>query len=88
MTKRPTDPPSQTILDGNHTDALGQAIIALSRELWVVTDRLLVLEKLLEERGVTPGAIDAYQPDPDFEAMLQEKREKQLASVLAALGAD
>ncbi len=82
-----TDPPARRILGPEQIDDVGQAVLALTKELWVVTDRLTVLERILEDIGVPPGAVDAYQPDEATERLLAERRDRLMQVVTQALGA-
>ncbi len=46
-------------------DRLGQALLSLTRELWVVKDRVRILEAALVEAGtLAPDTVDRLQPDP------------------------
>jgi hypothetical protein len=81
-----SDPPARQILKPGQLDDLGQAVLALTRELWLVTDRLAVMEKVLERRGLALSAeIDAFVPDLEFSAELERRRERLLEVVLEAL---
>jgi len=83
-----SDPPERQILKPARLDDLGQAVLALTRELWLLTDRLAVMEKVLERRGLSLSAeIDAYVPDPEFSAELERRRNRLLQAVLDALQA-
>ncbi len=83
-----SDPPERQILKPAQIDDLGQAVLALTREIWLLTDRMLVMEKVLERRGLDVGAaIDAYTPDPAFAAELERRRTRLLDVVLEALRA-
>lgn len=58
-------------------DALSRALLTVARELWVVQDRLIVLEKVLEERGIdVASSISRYMPPPAVEAELKAGRER------------
>jgi hypothetical protein len=83
-----SDPPPRQILKPGQIDDLGQALLALTREIWLLTDRQLVLEKVLARRGLDVMAeIDAFTPDADFAADLEVRRNRLLEVVLEALGA-
>jgi len=82
---RPTDPPDRQILGTDQIDNLGQALLVLTRELWVVKDRVAVLEKVLEKHGIPASEIDGFQPDEAFEADLQAQRQHLIDAVLKAL---
>jgi len=83
-----SDPPERQILKPARIDDLGQAVLALTRELWLLTDRMAVMEKVLERRGLAVSAeIDAYIPDAGFSAELERRRNRLLQAVLEALQA-
>jgi len=79
--------PQRQIMNESRIDDLGEAIIALTRELWVLSDRQAVLEAVLAEAGVPVERVDAYQPDEAMTARLTERRQKLLDTVLSALRA-
>jgi hypothetical protein len=84
-----SDPPPRQILAPERIDDVAQAVIAVTRELWVAVDRITILEKVLSTNGVdVSAAIDAYQPNAAVQAELDAKRAKILQSVLRALKAD
>ncbi|TDJ42614.1 MAG: hypothetical protein E2O50_06025 [Gammaproteobacteria bacterium] len=70
-------------------DRLGQALITLTKELWVVKDRVRVLEATLTDAGVmVPGAVDQFQPDTELGAALSADRAQLIEQVLGALAPD
>ncbi len=67
-------------------DRLGQALITLTKELWVTKDRLRILEAALANSGViAPGAVDGFQPDDELLKLLDKDREQLIEQVLGAL---
>ena len=44
--------PNRPILEDADMNGLGQAIITLTKEIWVLTDRLHVMEAVMAENGV------------------------------------
>lgn len=82
---RPTDPPARQFLGEGQIDNLGTAVLVLARELWVVKDRLAVMEKVLEKYGIPASEINAFQPDEVFEAELQAQRQRLIDTVVSAL---
>jgi hypothetical protein len=67
-------------------DRLGQALITLTKELWVVKDRVRVLETVLADAGVvTPDAVDTFQPDEALQEILDKDRAQLIEQVLGAL---
>ena len=84
---RLSDPPARRILLDSQIDDLGAAVLALTREIWVLTDRMTMLEHLLERHGVPVAELDTVQPDAETSALLEAKRERLLRAVLSALKA-
>jgi len=67
-------------------DRLGKALLSLCRELWVVKDRLCILEAALADKGVIASdLIDAYEPDEELQQRLADERAALVNSVLDAL---
>jgi len=67
-------------------DRLGQALLTLTKELWVVKDRVKVLEAALAEAGVIPpDAADSFQPDNTLSEALTAERIQLINSVLGSL---
>ncbi len=79
--------PERRILRENRIDALGEAIIALTREIWVLTDRQAVLEAVLAGHGIDTAQVDSFQPDEAMAARLAERRQLLIDNVLTALRA-
>ena len=70
-------------------DKLGQALLTLTRELWVVKDRLRVLEAALADAGViAPDAAETYQPDEALTELLDKERAQLIEQVLGALNSE
>ena len=73
-------------LNPEDVDNLGQAILSLTEELWVLKDRQRVLEATLEKAGVVDkGAVDQHQPDQTLTDLLQQERQQLVENVLSAL---
>ena len=67
-------------------DRLGQALITLSKELWVMKDRQLVLEAALADAGIVAAdVVDKYQPDDNLRAQLESKRAEFIDEILGVL---
>jgi hypothetical protein len=68
-------------------DRATQLALTLARELWVVKDRLLVLEAVLASEGFAglSARIDAFQPDEATRAAIDAERKRFIAEVTAAL---
>jgi hypothetical protein len=89
-------PDPQNPISYNHPDRptlheadcgqLGAALIVLTKEVWVLRDRMMVTEAVLAERGIDlREAIEQHQPDAALRAKLDEQGAKLVASVLDAL---
>jgi hypothetical protein len=72
-------------LDENNIDDLGRMVTALLSELWIMRDRMAIMEKLLEENKIiAAGAIDDFVPSPAVSAELETLRDRMVASVIGA----
>ena len=70
--------------DGN-IDDLGRMVMALLSELWIMRDRMAILEKLLAAQNIiAPDAIDRFAPTPEVSAELEDLRDRMVASVVGA----
>ena len=71
------------------TDELMSMILELTAELWVVTKRLYLLERVAGQAGVplTPE-IEAYELDDEEVGELDERRRILIATVLRSLETD
>ena len=78
--------PTRNALQPEDIDKLGQALMTLTQELWVMKDRQRVLEALLEEAGiVAPAAIDRHEPDAELSEQLAAERRRLIDAVLGTL---
>jgi len=76
---------SNTYLGPDNVDDLGRMVTALLTELWITRDRLAVVERLIEEKGLLlPGEVNDYIPDPAFEAELERLRDRMAGNVIGA----
>lgn len=94
MSDHETDPtrfnlPERSILPDTSNDRLGLALITLMREVWVVKDRMMTLEAVLEARGIDAATeIERFEPGQEFAARLQEEGDAFVANVTSALSGD
>jgi hypothetical protein len=72
------------MLKPDQIDNLAMAMIELAKELWVVKDRQMVTESLLQDKGLF-GALDNYQPSEELTARLKIERERMLSGFMALL---
>ena len=76
--------PARQTLTADDIPALGEAVLNLTRELWVLTDRVMVLEAVLEQQGVAvQEAVEAFEPDEAMAARLRERGSALVSQVLA-----
>jgi len=86
-----TDPksynhPERVTLTDADAGHLAAGLIALTREVWVLADRMAVTEEILARRGLDIRAdIDAFKPDPEFQAKLNAMGERMVAQVVNAV---
>jgi hypothetical protein len=86
-TARPiSEPVGRRILTPDQLDDLGEALIALTREIYVLTDRMMVMEAVLEKHGIPASTeIDSFTVTPELQAKLNAKRDTIISTVLRAL---
>lgn len=74
------------VLKAEDLDRLGQALLTLTKEVWVLRDRQRILEAALEDAGVLPvDAIDTYEPDATLKAALGDDRQRLINDLLDTL---
>jgi hypothetical protein len=80
-------PEIKALLPGQ-IDNLGRAMIGLTREICVITDRLAVMEAVLAERGIDIAqAVDQHQPSPALQARIDAQVERIIGELLETLSA-
>jgi regulator of sirC expression with transglutaminase-like and TPR domain len=66
-------------------DALVRMNTELLSELWIMRDRMMVLEHLLEKKtGLSRQEIDEFDPPPAFETELLAERDALVRRVVGA----
>ena len=75
---------SASLLLPKQIDDLGLALISLARELWVTKDRQIVLESMLQKKGLIDD-VAALQPDDALVAKLAEERTRFIEGLSAIL---
>ena len=74
------------VLKTEDLDRLGQAVLTLTKELWVLKDRQRILEAALADKGMLePGAVDAHEPDEQLADALSAERRQLINDVLDTL---
>lgn len=82
-----SEPVGRRILSADQLDDVAEAVIMLAREVHVLTDRLLVLEEVLNNAGVDVGAVDTYQPSAETQAKIDARCEQMMVNIMRALRA-
>jgi hypothetical protein len=70
-------------------DKLGQAVLTLAKELWVVKDRQAITEAVLAKRGIDiREEIALFQPDAELEAKLAQERQALVKRLMQDLAGE
>lgn len=78
-------PEPDAALDVINVDDLGRMLLALTQEVWVMRDRMAILEKLLEEKaGIGAREIEGYTPSAETKAEVESLRDRFIAKVMGA----
>jgi hypothetical protein len=82
---RTTETPENPNLSSMEMDSLGRTQAELLSELWILRDRVLVMEHLLAEAGILKqGQIDNFAPPPELTSELDADRDSLVARVIGA----
>jgi len=90
-TDSPRDPksfnaPGRQTLDDSDVGGVAQALLSLTRELWVVRDRLAVLEAVLSEKGIDVSEeIENFQPNEEMQKQLDEQAKIMVSRIVGSL---
>ena len=77
---------SYSFLPNPIIDALVQVVIELGTETWITRRRMMVMERVMAERGVLASEeIETYVPTPEDQAAWRQERDRMLKSVYSAL---
>lgn len=79
--------PAGSQLQRQQTDDVARALLSLTREVCILTDRLAVLETVLTSNGLDVSeAVDTYQPDEALKRKISARTSKIIEDVVASLG--
>jgi hypothetical protein len=67
------------------TDNIVTALLALGAETWSNRRRTLVLERLLEDKGVTQEMVESYMPTAEDNAAWELERNQFVETVMSPL---
>jgi len=77
---------TERVLNTEDIDQLGQAVITLTKELWILKDRQRILEAILADAGLLDrSVIESYKPDKELSETLSAERRQLIDSVLDTL---
>ncbi len=77
--------PDKPYLSTPELDALALSQTELLSELWILRDRVTVLEHLLTEAGVLkPDAVDNFELPTDLAERLDRERDQLVARIVGA----
>jgi len=70
-------------------DRIMQVVVQVARELYITKDRLQVIERLIDERGVISRAdIESYEASAEDDDEFAATRDEFIANILAPLTRD
>ena len=80
------DTPNTAFMKDPDVDSLTALVVTLGSELWANRRRQLVVEKLLEDKGLLKQAdIEAYEPSDHQKAIWDAKRDEFIKRTYAVL---
>ena len=83
MTKRPHQ------FDDPAIDALLSIVVSLGNEVYVMRDRMRIIEKMLEAKGTISRAdIEAYKPTPEEEEEIRKDNDAFMARLFRVFEGD
>ncbi len=84
--------PDRKMMLETDVDNLAQAVVTLTQEVWILSDRQLVTEAVLAKHGLDIAEeVDTFQPDEALQAKLDEKSRavmKRVFNSLAGISSD
>jgi len=73
-------------LEPEDVDRLGQALLSLAQEVWVLRDRQKILESVLERHGIPANEeVNTFALDAKTSKLLEAERSAFIRSLLDAL---
>ncbi|MCY4165661.1 MAG: hypothetical protein OXF03_05905 [Gammaproteobacteria bacterium] len=78
--------PNRPTLTADDMPGVGQALVTLTHELYVLIDRIAALEAVLKRHGLNVSEeIEAFKPDAEQQQKLNERGRALVARVTNAL---
>ena len=78
--------PQRLNLGPDQIGDVAMALLTLSHEVWALSDRVRMLEAVLETHGINAyDEVERYQPDPELSAQQAQKANAFVARIVGAL---
>jgi len=72
-------------LQNGTVEDVARMVESLTEELWILKDRVAVLEQLLVDKAVFGATeVDEHEPDEELSALLRRERQRVIRKVLGA----
>lgn len=76
---------SNVYLNEDNVDDLGRMLVAMLSEMWILRDRVGILEELLTQGGtIAAGAVDGFEWSAEKTAEMEAIRDRMVGAVLGA----
>jgi hypothetical protein len=76
---------SNIYLNEDNIDDLARMLTALLSEVWIMRDRMAIMEKMMGDKlGLTSKDLDDYVPPPEFSKELETLRDRMVNNVIGA----
>ncbi len=81
----PSDVNTGAFLGNTALDNVVSCVVAMGAELWATKRRLLVMEAVMQSRGITPEMIEKFVPSAAQTAAWEQERDRYIALTLGPL---
>ncbi len=72
-------------LQNGTVEDVARMVQSLTEELWILKDRVAVLEQLLVDKAVVGATeVDEHEPGEELSALLRKERQRVIRKVLGA----
>jgi hypothetical protein len=80
-----TEDPAPAYLSNATPDELARMVLGLTEELWILRDRVMVLEQVLTESGtIKSTSVEEHIPGEELHGRLGQERQRLIKRVLGA----
>ena len=81
----PSDVNTGVFLGSTALDNVVSCVVAMGAELWATKRRLLVMEAVMQSRGITPEMIETFVPTAAQAAAWEKERDRYIDLTLGPL---